>query len=218
MLAVGMKIENKHKLNLPSLLLAAATLLITVAAAAERQVYRYVMPDGKIVVTDSPLPEHAIYGYEVIDPDTDKVIRRVEPQQSANEYETERLRRYRLEQCQTELRTVRYRYATVGDIERSRDNNLGAIDHRMNVIRSGLTRAELDLQDNLNRAAESERAGESVDAQVASNIDRLHGQIEALGAELEQKMREREAAVAKFAREIDRFVEGNCDAWREDPG
>ena len=80
------------------------------APAPDRLVYRYVMPDGRIVVTDSPLPEHAALGYDIIDPDTDRIIKRVDPQRSSNEYQAEQARRRALEDCQNELRSLRYRY------------------------------------------------------------------------------------------------------------
>ena len=192
-------------------LCAAAAIFAGEASSADKLVYRYVMPDGKIIVTDSPLPEHAVYGYEVIDPDSDRVIRRVDPQTSTNEYRARQERRRALEDCQNELRNLRYRYASVRDIELARESNLAAIDHRATVIRSELRRAEFDLEDNLSRAARSERSGQAVTGQVSANIDRLREQIANLNPEFEQKVAERDAAVARYAREIERFVDGTCD-------
>ena len=195
---------------------AAAALVICAwwvvgDASAAELVYRYVTPQGEIVVTDSPLPEHAIYGYDVIDPDSDTVIRHVGPQQSRNAYQAEQARRAALEECQNELRSLRYRYASLTDIELVRESNLAAIEHRATTIRSERVRAESDLADNRGRAAESERAGEGVVRRVSTNIDGLQTKIVTLNEEAVQNVRAQEAAEARFAREIDLFAHGTCE-------
>ena len=205
----GMIFSLPRSLLLLCLLLAS--LVGSAAPAPERLVYRYVMPDGRIVVTDSPLPQHAAYGYDIIDPDTDRVIRRVDPQRSSNEYHAEQARRRALEACQNELRSLRYRYEKPEDIDLARDNTLGAIQHRSQIIRNEITRAELDLENSLVRAAESERAGASVDRQLTGKIASLRESIASLQTDLAQKAVDLERAKARYAREAERFADGSCD-------
>ncbi len=109
------------------------------------------------------------------------------------------------------MRSLRYRYEKPEDIDLARDNTLGAIEHRAQIIRREITRAELDLEDSLGRAAERERAGESVDRQLTAKIASLRETITSLQTDLAQKAVDLDRAKARYAREAERFADGSCD-------
>jgi acyl-CoA reductase-like NAD-dependent aldehyde dehydrogenase len=183
-----MKIRYRH--CLAGVLAIALPLL---AARAEAVAYRWVDDNGQLQLSDSMPAKAAANGYEVIDPNTGRVIRQVAPRRTAEQKAREEAARRaeeaarRREQAERRHRKVLMAlYGSVEDIENARDARLERLDARIKRLEEATERMRRKAADNPD------------DESYARDLDNLR-------TSLESARDERRKTRQQYARDIEAF-------------
>lgn len=183
-----MKIRYRH--CLAGVLAIALPLLATQAHAVA---YRWVDDNGQLQLSDSMPAQAASNGYEVFDPSTGQVIRKVAPRKTAEQKAREEAARRaeeaarRKEQAERRHRKVLMAlYGSVEDIENARDARLERLDARIKRLEEATERMQ-------GKAAESPD-----DESYARDLRNLR-------TSLESARDEREKTRQQYARDIEEF-------------
>jgi hypothetical protein len=167
-------------------------LLPVMAGAAE--LYRYVDDRGITVLSHQGVPpQHIARGYEVLN-SQGRVIRVVAPAPSAEEMKEILAERARVGSDAQLLRL----YSTPEDVERARERKMAELDGLISGANGNLQSA-LTQQGNLQgQAADHERAGREVPAQLLAQIESQKVEQQRLKGEIERYREARRQASASF--------------------
>jgi len=172
---------------------ALAIALPLLAAQAHAAAYRWVDENGQLQFSDT-LPETAASnGYEVFDPSTGQVIRKVAPRKTAEqkareeaERQAEEAKRRAEEAEQRHRKVLMALYSSAEDIRQARDARLERLDAQIDRLEEATERMR-------RKAAESPD-----DGSYARDLDNLR-------ASLEAARDEREKTRQQFARDLEEF-------------
>jgi hypothetical protein len=187
---------------LPLVLLAShadATIMYRFTNDAGDPVYSYTLPPGQ-----------ADAGYQKVEVETGTVVETVDPQLPPAQL-AEKLRRDKaLKDCREELERIYQLYGSEGDITYAKRQAVAAIDTRVGQLQANLRQARREQDRLRSRAADAERAGREIPQALLGNMQRSLAQIETLEVEIESRQEEQGQAQARYARELDRFLDGTC--------
>lgn len=173
------------------------------AMAAQAELYRYVDDKGVMVLDRHGVPPQYIgRGYEVLT-DQGRVTRVVPPAPTAQE-------RQRLLEAQaragTDAQLLRL-YASVEDVERAKARKLAELDSVLGITRGNLQSLRSQQASLQSQAANHERAGREVPAQLLSQIDNLRKEQASLQRDIQRYKQARKQAEISFASERERVAE-----------
>ena len=173
------------------------------AMAAQAELYRYVDDKGVMVLDRHGVPPQYIgRGYEVLT-DQGRVTRVVPPAPTAQE-------RQRLLEAQaragTDAQLLRL-YASVEDVERAKARKLAELDSVLGITRGNLQSLRSQQANLQSQAANHERAGREVPAQLLSQIDNLRKEQASLQRDVQRYKQARKQAEISFASERERVAE-----------
>jgi len=173
------------------------------AMAAQAELYRYVVDKGVVVLDRHGVPPQYIgRGYEVLT-DQGRVTRVVPPAPTAQE-------RQRLLEAQaragTDAQLLRL-YASVEDVERAKARKLAELDSVLGITRGNLQSLRSQQANLQSQAANHERAGREVPAQLLSQIDNLRKEQASLQRDVQRYKQARKQAEISFASERERVAE-----------
>ena len=173
------------------------------AMAAQAELYRYVDDKGVVVLDRHGVPPQYIgRGYEVLT-DQGRVTRVVPPAPTAQE-------RQRLLEAQaragTDAQLLRL-YASVVDVERAKARKLAELDSVLGITRGNLQSLRSQQANLQSQAANHERAGREVPAQLLSQIDNLRKEQASLQRDVQRYKQARKQAEISFASERERVAE-----------
>lgn len=196
-----------HRLIPITILVLASTSLL--AAGGVR--YKWKDAQGNLHYSDALPPEAGVLGYEVIS-GQGVVVKRVEPAKSREELaivkqDENRIRASKDEadRRQREDQQLLAANPTENDLIGSQRQQLAMIDQNISSSRAGLQSHERSLADLLGRAAELERNDKPVPTKLGEQIGGMRKQIEKQHALIDRRVKEREVAMAEFAKELDRY-------------
>ena len=173
------------------------------AMAAQAELYRYVDDKGVVVLDRHGVPPQYIgRGYEVLT-DQGRVTRVVPPAPTAQE-------RQRLLEAQARAGTdaqLRRLYASVEDVERAKARKLAELDSVLGITRGNLQSLRSQQANLQSQAANHERAGREVPAQLLSQIDNLRKEQASLQRDVQRYKQARKQADIIFASERERVAE-----------
>ena len=173
------------------------------AMAAQAELYRYVDDKGVVVLDRHGVPPQYIgRGYEVLT-DQGRVTRVVPPAPTAQE-------RQRVLEAQaragTDAQLLRL-YASVEDVERAKARKLAELDSVLGITRGNLQSLRSQQANLQSQAANHERAGREVPAQLLSQIDNLRKEQASLQRDVQRYKQARKQAEISFASERERVAE-----------
>ena len=173
------------------------------AMAAQAELYRYVDDKGVVVLDRHGVPPQYIgRGYELLT-DQGRVTRVVPPAPTAQE-------RQRLLEAQaragTDAQLLRL-YASVEDVERAKARKLAELDSVLGITRGNLQSLRSQQANLQSQAANHERAGREVPAQLLSQIDNLRKEQASLQRDVQRYKQARKQAEISFASERERVAE-----------
>lgn len=173
------------------------TLSLIPLAAEARQFFRYKDADGQIVINSSIPPEFVKNGYEIID-DKGVVLREVAPQLSEEEIRKRRAEEQRIQEQRVRDAELVKLYRSPGDVDRAMRTWLSRLDMeiRLKDNRIDILRSEFNALQS--EAANQERAGERVDAELLTQMAEIEAEI----AEYETEIEEVEARKAEAREEF----------------
>ncbi len=192
-------IVRKSAVTRCSLLLG---LLLPVVAGAT-ELYRYVDDKGTTVLSRQGVPpEHISKGYEVLN-DQGRVIRVIPPAPSAEE-----MKRLLAEKARasSDAQLLRF-YSTPEDVERARQRKLAELDGLIGVARGNLQSVRTQQANLQSQAADHERAGRPVPANLLVQIDNQKIEQERLKGEILRYQALRKEADSGFNADRDRLKE-----------
>ncbi|MNF44138.1 hypothetical protein D3C84_252440 [compost metagenome] len=173
------------------------------ASTAQAELYRYVSQHGVVVLDSQGVPpEYVGRGYEVLDADG-RVLRVVPPAPTAEE-----LRQRAEAQRQAEADAqLRQRYASVADLEQTRQQQLRDLDALLAMAQANLQGVQGQMRARERQAAERQRAGQAVQPGLLEQLESMAGDQRRLEADLQRLQAQRTALEAEFARDRARLVE-----------
>jgi hypothetical protein len=187
-------------------------LLLGLASMVEaKPLYRYRNAEGNVVV-DYQVPVDSVAGgYEVLN-NKGMVIKVVPRALTAEEMKAKDAEQKREQEARAEQERLRkwdeslmLRYSTVADIEDAQRRALGDLQIRMSILRSNRYSLKQKVENYQSQAADTERAGISVDVERLRKIESLQNEITSTELDIEDRQREIEALDASYRADIERF-------------
>lgn len=179
------------------LALCLLCLLVSPGVALAAELFRYRNSAGVVVLANTIPAEYMSQGYTVID-HRGQVIR-VVPRQLSDEEIVARDRAEAAEREAEAARLVRRRqdeellrlYSTPDDVERAMARKVASIEGAIDTVEANIQRLRSQKRNLQTRAAEIERSGQPIPAQVISGIRSVDEQI----AERQREIASREAEI-----------------------
>ena len=200
--------ESKHKVSLvmPKPLLTRCTLLLSLLlplAGVATELYRYVDDKGVTVLSRQGVPPQFIgRGYEVLN-DQGRVLRVIPPAPTSEEYARMQADKARASSDAQLLRL----YSSLEDVDRARERKLAEIDGVSSVARGNLQSVRTQQANLQGQAAEYERAGREVPANLLLQINNLKDEQQRLLRDIARYRQVRKDAEAGFAADRARLAE-----------
>lgn len=189
--------------------LAALLSCASLAATAATFMYQYIDSQGSRVFSYTLPPGQAKHGYEKVNLSTGKV-ETVAPQLSAEEMVVKQRQDQAMAACQVELQRIYTLYGSERDIHHARTAALDALSKHSAQIEANQQQAEVELERLQSQAADAERAGRPVAADLVTAIERRDVQLVSLERQLALRHQEQDLAEQRYRRELDRFRDGRC--------
>ncbi len=159
------------------------------------EMYRYVDEKGGIVIDRQGVPSEYIgKGYEVLN-DQGRVIRVVPPAPTAAEIQQ---RKADAARASSDAQLLRL-YTSVSDVDLARDRKLTELDALSSVSKGNLQALKSQQATLQARAADQERAGRQVPAELEAQLSNLRDEQKRLDQDIGRYQQLREQAVASFA-------------------
>jgi hypothetical protein len=201
----------ERRLTAGGWLLAALLVAIPVGAAAQQQLYRWVDDQGNVHYSDVMPPTEVEKGREELSPQGLRV-RTVPPAKTPEEIEREReLERLRaqqqrmLEQQRADDRVLLNTFQNVDDLIMTRDGNLSDIDTLIQFKKTNIRRHQEWLAELRADAADLERSGHPVPAQLAARIASTERAIADSLASIIEREQQKQEIRRKFDRDLKRL-------------
>ncbi len=192
-----------------SILIAA--ILLTSLAQAAQPLYRWTNDQGRQEYSHSISADMVIRGYDVLDDKSMRVVRKVQPQLSEEEYAVQLERERQLADCKRAMRRVITLYLSIEDIVSAEKQMLKSMDSRIANAQANLALAENQRLALEQEAANKDRAGEMLQSSFINSIDRVKIQIVNQRQEIEKRNREKDQAKLDFAEDRRVFSLTNCE-------
>ena len=169
--------------------------------------YRYENDEGRKVMTQTIPPQFVHKGYEILNEKGRvlEVIPRALTQEELNaltQQEKDKLNAQ--EQAARDKRLLSI-FSSPHDAERARDRKLEAIDVYINVTRGNISKLQGDFDEAQARAAERERAGQTVQDFLVEKMDSLRRQMDQARESIVEKEAEKEEIRKEYQVDIDRL-------------
>ncbi|WP_152227336.1 DUF4124 domain-containing protein [Pseudomonas sp. SCB32] len=172
-------------------------------AAGSVEMYRYVDSKGGVVIDRQGVPpEYIGKGYEVLN-EQGRVIRVVPPAPTAAEIEQHKADAARASSDAQLLRL----YTSVSDVELARDRKLAELDAMASVSKGNLQALKSQQATLQSRAADQERAGRQVSADLEAQLSDLRDQEKRLDQDIDRFAQLRQQAAASFAADRARLAQ-----------
>lgn len=180
------------------------TLSLIPLAAEARQFFRYKDADGQTVINSSIPPEFVKNGYEIID-DKGVVLREVAPQLSDEEIRNRRAEEQRVQEERVRDAELVKLYRSPGDVDRAMRTWLSRLDMeiRLKDNRIDILRTEFNALQS--QAANQERAGQAVDAELLTQMAGIEAEIAEYQAEIDHVEARKTEAREDFAADRERM-------------
>ena len=186
-------------------------LLLTSLALAAQPLYRWTNDQGKQEYSHSISGDMVIRGYDVLDGQSMRVVRRVQPQLSERQYAAKLEHERQLADCKRAMRRVITLYLSIEDIESAEKQMLKSMDSRIANAQANLALAENQRLGLEQEAANKDRAGEMLQSAFINSIERVKIQIVNQRQEIDKRNREKDQAKLDFAEDRRVFSLTNCE-------
>jgi hypothetical protein len=183
------------------------------AAGQGPRLYRWVDQEGHVHYTDTIPPSAVDQGRTVLNSEgvsVGTVPPAKSPEEVAQEAELARLRKEQqalIEKQRAEDRVLLQSFHSEDDIVMARDGKIAAINTMVQVIRSEIGRQQRAFARLRSDAADLERAGKPIPAQLTQNIKGIERSMRDSYAEILDRQAQKKAIYDTFGRYLNRFRE-----------
>ena len=185
------------------------TLCLSVPALAGT-LYRYINDKGYQEIGYSVPPHLVPNGYDMID-ESGRLLRRVAPQLSEEEYALKLERERKLEACEKAFDRVHRRYEKMSDIDHAEAQFENQLSESLKNVQANLDYTNSELLKQQAQAASLERSGKLIPKNLLEAIDATEEIIQTLTAQKLAGERSRVEKAAEFAEERRVFQLSDCD-------
>ncbi len=193
--------------------LVSLMALVLATPAMAGTLYRYINEKGYQEIGYSVPPHLVPNGYDVID-ESGRLIRRVAPQLSEEEYAIKLERERKLEACEKARERVHRRYETMVDIDNAEAQFENQLAESLKNIQANLDYTSTELGKQQSQAASLERSGKLIPKNLLEAIDASEEIINTLTAQKQAGERSGVEKAAEFDEERRVFQLGGCDEER----
>jgi chromosome segregation ATPase len=190
---------------------AVVLLLCLVPLVEAKNLYRYRNAEGNVVVGYQVPVDAVSGGYEVLNNDgmVIKVVPRALSKEERKAKDAEKKREdaagAEQERLQKWDESLMLRYSTVADIEAAQKRALGDLQIRLSILKGNRRSLKQEVENYQAQAADTERAGISVNVERLRTIERLQKEIETTDRAIFDRQQEIEELAAEYAADIGRF-------------
>ncbi|MBL1263613.1 DUF4124 domain-containing protein [Candidatus Methylomicrobium oryzae] len=188
-----------------------AVLCLTAGQAHAKKMYRWVDENGKTFLSDQVPPEQVQHRREELS-EKGRVVQITEKAKTKEQIELDR----RLEALKKQQESIIARqkandkvllstFRNLRDMEDTLKKKMHAIEGRIGLLGNNKHRAETELENHLQHAANLERSGEKIPAVLTQNIDKAKAQIKAVQAEIENQESKKRQEESAFEADIERY-------------
>lgn len=202
--------------NLPSATRKCAAILLLLSvfvssapAVAQVKYYRYINKDGVKVISHIIPPEYSQKGYEVIT-HTGKVLEVVPPAPDPEELKQLEAERAKERELMAEYEVLARRYSSIEEIYAARDRRLAHLDASIAILRSNIGNITGQRENLMQKAAEIERSGRDVSAQMLKNLEEVRAELRTTEEMLQSRMVEHEAIQEEYEKQVALFKRGKA--------
>lgn len=201
----------------PSLIMRKATAFLLLLCLfthsgtgfAQIKYYRYVNKDGVKVISHTIPPEYSQKGYEVIT-HTGKVLEVVPPAPDPEQLKQQEAERAKERELMAEYEVLARRYSSIGEIYAARDRRLAHLDANIAILRSNISNINGQHENLMKKAAEVERSGRDVPAQILQNLDEVRAELRTTEEMLQSRMIEHESIQEEYEKQVALFKRGKA--------
>lgn len=187
-------------------------LMLGVCTAAQAaNLYRYINDKGYQEIGYSIPPHLVANGYDVID-DSGRLVRRVAPQLSEEEYAAKLERERELEACEKALESVHRRYEALADIDDAERMFGQQLEERLRNDQANLEFSQGKLAEQREEAAARERKGEAIPKDLLDLIEQTERQIQNLAAQMSARQKNAVVKAKEFEEERRVFQLVDCSS------
>ncbi len=186
-------------------------LLIVISHSANAKLYKWVDEQGNVQYSDKLPPTAVKKSHEKLDRRglvIDRTGRAKTPEEIAEEERVKRLREETQRQIakqQAKDRVLLNSYRSEDDIILARDGKLATIDSQIRITYTNITRLKERLSGYKKRAANLERQGKQIPAQLQTGIDNTRKEINDSYASILRQEKDKDTIRSKYAQDLERF-------------
>lgn len=180
------------------------TLSLIPLAAEARQFFRYKDAAGQTVINSSIPPEFVKNGYEIID-DKGVVLREVAPQLSEAEIRNRRAEEQRVQEERVRDAELVKLYRSPADVDRAMRTWLSRLDMEIRLKDNRIDILQSDFNTLQSQAANQERAGQTVDAELLTQMSQIEAEIAEYQTEIEEVEVRKSQARQEFTADRERM-------------
>jgi hypothetical protein len=185
-----------------------ATILLTVLVtgiANAAQFYRWTDEDGNLFVQSYIPPEYVSKGYEIVD-ESGTLLKKVEPQISEAEKLAKETSRINKEMQRARDEELLKFYRSPADVDRAMSTWLSRMDMEIRVKKNRIRIKESEFAKLQEKAANQERSGQEVDADIEEQMKAINLEIEQFNLEIRQVELRQDESRSEFLLDRERMV------------
>ncbi|MGK0258126.1 MAG: putative metalloendopeptidase [Candidatus Azotimanducaceae bacterium] len=183
-------------------------MLLVSQTAYGARFFRYVDDDGRLVLSHTIPNDRVKLGYDIVDENA-RVMQRIAPQLSKDEYEKQIAKEAALTQCRTAVKRVQSLYRSIADIDYAEDQALESIETQITNTKANLTHLINQRKELEEQAAQLDIAGKQISNSLLENIASAKSQEANLEEQIENRYAEK--LEERLAYNLDRNVFGRDD-------
>lgn len=196
---------SQRQTFLPSALLLSVALGLSAPAAA--QLYRYTDENGQLVIGNT-IPHDAVKrGYDILS-NSGRVIETIPPAPTPEEIaarEAEKQRQQELERQRQEDAQLLKRYSHPDQAVKAMHRKIRELEGLIQLKRGNISVISSQLDNEQSRAANMERAGQTIPDATLEKIRRLESQIRDIEREITSQRQELSDIREAFIKDIERL-------------
>lgn len=190
-------------------LLFAAILATGSLSTVAEELYQYMNSDGQLEISKAIPPDLVPQGYIVIN-EHGRILRTISAQLTPSQRQKKAVQD-KIDQEKQDLLNwedeLMLRYSSPRDVDYARDQKIGAIETRIATTMLNIDRLQVQKQELENRAANMERAGQTLSPSLLNSLNIVNEQIQGRQDEVDARKAEQEKTNVEFSRIMQKIRE-----------
>ncbi|MFQ3229313.1 hypothetical protein [Reinekea sp.] len=182
------------------------TSLWLASNAQAAQFYRWKDEQGNLFVQSYIPPEYVANGYEIVD-EAGNLVKKVSPQISEAEKQAKEMSRINGEMQRARDEELLKFYRSPSDVDRAMTTWLSRMDMEIRVKQNRIRIKENEFASLQEKAANQERSGQQVDAEIEEQMKAIQLEIDQFNLEIREVQLRQDESRSEFKLDRERMVE-----------